>query len=243
MSAGTSPESDAHDQQAATADAPRDTALSHLAAQRVEYLAADLSEVAADPGSQFAAWYEEAAAQVAEPNAMVVATADASGPSARVVLLKEFGPEGFVFFTNYDSLKGRQLAADPRIALTFPWQDMQRQVRVRGVAEPTSAAVSDEYFASRARGAQLSAVASAQSQPVRSRADLEAAYAQAQERFGSGPVERPAHWGGYLVRPSEVEFWQGRGNRFHDRYAFTSADGRPARLDDPSAWTIVRLNP
>jgi len=219
------------------------TALSHLAAQRVEYLAADLSGVADDPYQQFSTWYEDAAQAIKEPNAMIVATADSTGPSARTVLLKEFDPDGFVFFTNYESLKGQQIAQDPEVALVFPWHDMQRQVRVRGMAQRTSAQVSDDYFASRNRGAQLGAVASQQSRPVRSRDDLDAAYAAAEARFAGHDVQRPDHWGGYLVRPSEIEFWQGRGNRFHDRYVYTSLDGRPADMSTASAWSIVRLNP
>lgn len=174
---------------------------------------------------------------------MIVATADDSGPSARIVLLKDFAPQGFTFFTSYTSLKGAQIAADPAVALVFPWHEMERQVRVRGIAQRTSAAVSDAYFASRTRGSQLGAVASQQSQPVESRAELEVAYARAQAAYDGTDVARPATWGGYRVEAAEVEFWQGRGNRFHDRWVYRSRSGKPADLSDADAWTITRLNP
>jgi pyridoxamine 5'-phosphate oxidase len=216
-----------------------------LADQRVEYGALGAADVAPDPYSQFAQWYEQAADPVREPNAMVVASEDPddpAGPSARVVLLKGFSAEGFVFFTNYHSAKGRQIAADNRVALVFPWHDMHRQVRVRGVAERTSAEASDEYFARRPRGAQLGALASRQSEPVASRQEMHRVYDRVSAEYEGREVPRPDFWGGYLVRPVEIEFWQGQANRFHDRFLYRSSEGTPP-LDAADRWIITRLNP
>lgn len=218
-------------------------AILDLAAQRVEYDQGRIGQVAADPAAQFAQWYASAEGRVGEPNAMVVATADAAGPDARTVLLKEFDRLGFVFFSNYTSTKGRQLADNPHIALVFPWHDMQRQVRVRGIAEHVSTAQSDDYFAQRNRGSQLGAWASAQSQPVADRATMENAFAAVEAEYAGKDVPRPPHWGGYRVRPIAVEFWQGRESRFHDRFVYTSIDGAPHEMDDGSYWSLVRLNP
>lgn len=218
-------------------------AIADLARQRVEYGSDHLDEVAADPCTQFRTWLTDAEEAGPEANAMLLATADAAGPAARFVLLKGFDASGFTFFTNYDSAKGRQIAAQPIVALTFPWLHLQRQVRIRGVAEQVSAAESDDYFALRPRGAQLGAVASRQSEPVASREEMQRAYAEVAARFADVEVVRPENWGGYRVRPFEIEFWQGRQNRFHDRFVYMSTDGRPADLAAADRWSITRLNP
>lgn len=217
--------------------------LSALPSQRVEYGARGTVAPGEDPFAFFSQWYAEARNEITEPNAMVIATADASGPSARIVLLKGFEPSGFLFFTNYDSDKGHQITADNRVALVFPWHAMHRQVRVQGIAARASAAVSDEYFASRPRGAQVGARASRQSTPVVSRDAMQEAYAQVEEEFADAEVPRPAWWGGYRVQPSRIEFWQGQANRFHDRFLYTTPTGAPAALNDAGAWTVTRLNP
>ena len=209
-----------------------------LAALREEYSRGglDLPDATADPYELFGRWLADAlAAGVHEPNAVVVSTVSAEGqPSSRMVLLKRFDADGFVFYTNQSSRKGAELAANPRCAVLVPWHPLERQVRVEGTAEQVPAAVADAYFAQRPRGAQVGAWASPQSQVVGSRADLAAAYAQAQERFEGVEVPRPPHWGGYVVRPHAVEFWQGRPGRMHDRLRYERAgDG----------WTLVRLAP
>lgn len=218
-------------------------AIADLARRRVEYGSDHLDEVAADPHTQFRTWFAKAEDAVTEPNAMLLATADASGPAARIVLLKGFDASGFTFFTNYDSAKGRQIAAQPVVALTFPWLELQRQVRVRGIAEPIPAADSDAYFAVRPRGAQIGAVASRQSAPVASREAMQQAYDDAAARYDGTEVARPENWGGYRVRAFEIEFWQGRANRFHDRFVYMSTDGQPADLATAADWSITRLNP
>ncbi|MBZ5735208.1 pyridoxamine 5'-phosphate oxidase [Nocardioides sp. TRM66260-LWL] len=210
-----------------------------LAGLREDYARAGLDEadVAADPLAQFSRWFDDAvAAGVHEPNAMVVATVDADGtPSARIVLLKELTAEGFVFYTNHGSRKGAALAAEPRCSLLFPWHDLERQVRVEGVAEPLPRATVEAYFAVRPRSSQLGAWASRQSSTVPSRAELEESYADAEARFAGGEVPVPDAWGGYLVRPSAVELWQGRTGRLHDRLVYRRrADG---------AWGLERLAP
>lgn len=225
-----------------TQAAGRET-IADLARQRVEYGSDHLDEVAAEPHTQFRTWFAEAEDAVTEPNAMLLATADASGPAARIVLLKGFDASGFTFFTNYDSAKGRQIAAQPIVALTFPWLELQRQVRVRGIAEPIPAADSDAYFAVRPRGAQIGAVASRQSAPVASREAMQQAYDEAAARYDGTEVARPENWGGYRVKAFEIEFWQGRANRFHDRFVYMSTDGQPADLATAADWSITRLNP
>jgi len=195
------------------------------------------SDLAGSWTSQFATWFADAAADgLPEPNAMIVATAGAGGrPSARTVLLKEFDERGFTFFTNYESRKGSELAANPYASLVFPWFPMQRQVIVAGTVERVSRAETEEYFASRPRGSQLGAWASPQSRVLADRAAVEAGLAAAVERFGDGPVPAPPHWGGLRVRPETVEFWQGRSNRLHDRLRF--------RRTANESWILERLAP
>lgn len=209
-----------------------------LAALRRDYQRGGLEETDAggDPRALFDRWFEDArAGGVLEANAMVLATVDPDGrPSARAVLLKGVTEEGFVFYTNEESRKGRALAHEPRCALTFVWLDLQRQVRVEGRAQPLPPEVSDAYFASRPRDSQLGAWASTQSSVVGGREELERSFAAAQARFGDGPVPRPPYWGGYVVRPERMEFWQGRHGRMHDRLAFTR---------DGERWQRERLAP
>jgi len=198
---------------------------------------AGLSEADADrdPFRQFQRWFDDAlAAKLPLPNAMTLATVDAEGhPSARVVLLKGVESGGFVFFTNYRSRKGRELADQPGACLVFQWSDLERQVRVDGTVRPVSGAASDAYYASRPLGARLSAWASAQSEKVASRGVLEKGMEAARAQHGDNPP-RPPHWGGYLVIPHAVEFWQGRADRLHDRLRYTRAG---------AAWAIERLAP
>lgn len=197
------------------------------------------------PLALFRQWYDEAAEHVNEPNAMTVSTLDEWGPSSRIVLLKGLDESGLMFFTDYDSAKGRQLRADPRIAVNFPWHDMQRQVRIRGLAEVAAPADSDAYFAVRPRGSQIAASVSKQSQPVTDRGQMQAEYDAALAQLEGQEVARPDHWGGFRVRVFEIEFWQGQQNRFHDRWVFRRSDDshEPADLSDASAWSPVRLYP
>jgi pyridoxamine 5'-phosphate oxidase len=198
---------------------------------------AGLSETAADrdPFRQFQRWFDEAVqAKLPLPNAMTLATVTPAGaPSARVVLLKGVENGGFVFYTNYRSRKGRELAAHPAACLVFQWVDLERQVRIEGAVRAVSAAASDAYYASRPLGARLSAWASAQSEKVPSRAALEKAVSEVRARYADNPP-RPAHWGGYCVVPRSIEFWQGRADRLHDRLLYTRAG---------AVWTIERLAP
>ncbi|MGZ6733373.1 MAG: pyridoxamine 5'-phosphate oxidase [Nocardioides sp.] len=209
-----------------------------LAAAREEYSRGGLSEadLAPDPVAMFERWYVEArTAGVREPNAMVVSTTDPDGaPSSRFVLLKSFDADGFVFYTNQASRKGRALAADPRIALLFPWHDLERQVRVEGTAVPLPRAEVAAYFAQRPRGSQLGAWASHQSEVVAGRGELDEAYAAAEARFAGQDVPVPDDWGGYRVVPTSVEFWQGRIGRMHDRLVY---------VRNRDAWTTHRLAP
>ncbi|WP_245565217.1 pyridoxamine 5'-phosphate oxidase [Nocardioides insulae] len=205
---------------------------------RAEYGEAGLLEEDADPDpmGMFHRWFEETvAAGLPEPNAMIVATGSAvSGPSARYVLLKGVRADGFVFFTNLASHKGADLAADPRCALLFPWHPLERQVRVEGRASLLPAADVAAYFATRPRGSQLGAWASPQSRVVAGRAELEGTYAEMERRFGGAEVPVPEEWGGYLVRPEMMEFWQGRPGRMHDRLCYRRAG---------SGWRRERLAP
>ena len=191
--------------------------------------------LADDPVAQFAAWWELAEREVPLPDAMTLATVEADGtPDARMVLLKGFGADGFRFFTNYESRKGEQLAAASRAALILYWREVDRQVRIRGPVDRLPDAESDAYFATRPRASQLGAWASPQSRPLRDRAELDALLAEVEDRFGEGEVPRPPHWGGYVVRHDEVEFWQGQVGRLHDRFLYTR---------DGDGWRIERLGP
>lgn len=211
------------------------------AALRTEYARGGLTEddLAADPVAMFRRWFDEAvAAGVHEPNAMVVATVSADGrPSARLVLLKGHDERGFVFFTNSASRKGEDLAANPACALLFPWHPLERQVRVEGTAAPLSRDRVAAYFATRPREARLGAWASHQSRVVSGRDELSAAYDAVAARF-PGDVPVPDEWGGYLVVPESVEFWQGRPGRMHDRLVY-----RRSGEGDGDAWSVVRLAP
>ena len=208
-----------------------------IADLRREYMRSGLyeSDLARDPYAQFGKWFEEAlAAKLPLPNSMTLATATRSGrPAARAVLLKGFDSRGFVFYTNYASRKGRELAENPRAMLLFCWEELERQVRIEGAVERTSAAESDEYFASRPLGSRLSALVSPQSEPIARREELEARIAAAAKQFANEPP-RPPHWGGYRVIPEWFEFWQGRQDRLHDRLCY-------ARAGDN--WKIERLAP
>ena len=198
----------------------------------------DHAQLKPNPIAQFEAWFQEALA--AQPgrldaNAMTLATVDGSGrPSSRIVLLKTVDERGFSFFTNYDSRKGRELAANPQAALTFFWADLERQVCVAGSVDKLSVAESEAYFKSRPRGSQLAAWASEQSQAVPDRAALETRWYDLEKKF-PGEIPLPPNWGGFVVKPDRIEFWQGRPSRLHDRFSYLrQADG---------AWKIERLSP
>lgn len=211
-----------------------------LADLRINYSRASLDEAdaAPDPLAQFDRWFKEAlAAKLPEPNTMTLATVGDDGrPSARIVLIKGVDERGFVFFTNYESRKGRDLAAHPQAALLFYWIELERQVRIEGRIEKTSAEESDRYFASRPLGSRIGAWASEQSAVIDGRATLEAREKAVSERYGDNPP-RPPHWGGYRLVPDSIEFWQGRPSRLHDRLLYTR-DAAAA-----SGWTISRLSP
>jgi pyridoxamine 5'-phosphate oxidase len=214
-----------------------------IADLRIDYMRETLDERAAapDPFRQFERWFGEAVeAQIPEPNAMTLATADTQGrPSARIVLLKGIGTDGFVFYTNFESRKGRERAARPHAALLFFWRELERQVRIEGSIAKVTDAESVAYFASRPRPARIGAWASPQSETIDGRAALEARVATIEQRFrdAGDAIPLPPHWGGYRLAPAAFEFWQGRPSRLHDRIRYRRDQ------DESGRWTIDRLAP
>ena len=194
------------------------------------------TDVAADPIVQFDKWWDDAIkSQLDEVNAMTLATADANAvPAARIVLLKGYDKNGFVFFTNYQSNKGNQMAQNPHVCLIFFWAALERQVRINGTVEKISAAESDAYFLSRPAGSRIGAWASPQSTVIAKREVIEDRSKQFEEQFSDGNIPRPPHWGGYIVKPGQIEFWQGRPSRLHDRIQYSLHNGN---------WSIERLAP
>lgn len=210
-----------------------------IADLRKDYTQQALTEqdIAPNPIAQFHHWFEQAlAAQVLEPNAMTLATATLEGkPSARIVLLKQVSEQGFIFFTNYESHKGRELIANPWAALTFWWAELERQVRIEGTVHQTDPLNSDEYFQSRPRESQLGAWVSPQSQVIADRSVLEDLWQDLSRRYENQPIPRPPHWGGFCLNPSVIEFWQGRPSRLHDRLSY--------RRHNQHNWLVERLAP
>ena len=206
---------------------------------REEYQAASLSEkdVAKDPIKQFENWFTQAlAANLRDVNAMTLATASTDGlPAARIVLLKDFSPDGFVFYTNYLSRKGKELAKNPLATLLFFWPELERQVRIDGTVEKVSREESEKYFSSRPKTSQIGAIVSQQSQEIAGRHVLEKKWAELEAVYTDKEVPKPAYWGGYIVKPRLIEFWQGRPSRLHDRIVYKRAD--------KNNWKIVRLAP
>jgi pyridoxamine 5'-phosphate oxidase len=211
---------------------------SQIANLRVDYTlrSFDEKDLLTDPFKQFEQWMEEAIlAEANEPNAMTLATVKPDGtPSARIVLLKGFDERGFTFFTNYESSKGVELAANKNVAIVFCWLELQRQVRIEGIAEKISAAESDAYFMSRPEGSRIGAHASPQSTIIENRKVLEDSYAHFEKLFQQEPVMRPLNWGGFIVNPHSIEFWQGRKSRLHDRFLYKKLSNE---------WKINRLAP
>lgn len=206
---------------------------------RQEYRSAALTEqdVENDPIAQFSIWFRDALnAKLYEPNVMTLATADLTGkPSARIVLLKGFDENGFTFYTNYESNKGEQLLENPQASLVFFWPELERQVRIEGLVIKTEADVSDQYFHSRPTGSQIGAIASPQSRRLTHREVLEEKVVSLSQQYENKEIPRPAHWGGYIVIPEMIEFWQGRPSRLHDRIVF--------KRRSEQQWTIERLAP
>jgi pyridoxamine 5'-phosphate oxidase len=209
-----------------------------LADIRRDYKLQSLNEedVALDPFAQFDRWWHEAViSHIDEVNAMTLATASKQGiPSARIVLLKGYDINGFVFFTNYKSHKGKEMAENPYASLVLFWKELERQIRIDGVIEKIDAAQSDAYFQSRPAGSRIGAWASPQSTVIENRKVIESNFLQLEEKFGCENIPRPEHWGGYLVKPVSIEFWQGRSSRLHDRIRYTKNEHH---------WKIERLAP
>ncbi|RXK59417.1 pyridoxamine 5'-phosphate oxidase [Lacibacter luteus] len=195
------------------------------------------TEVTDNPFLQFGDWWQQAIeSEIDEVNAMTLATSSNEGvPSARIVLLKGYDEKGFVFYTNYESMKGQELAENPRACLLFFWKELERQVRIIGLVEKVSVEESDEYFLSRPTGSQVGAWASPQSRVIENRSWLENRVKEMDEKFKTEQLTRPAHWGGYRVKPVIIEFWQGRSSRLHDRIQYT--------LQEIGGWKIERLAP
>jgi pyridoxamine 5'-phosphate oxidase len=212
---------------------------SDIAGIRKNYSQKNLSEtnIEPNPTRQFDRWWQEAvASDIDEVNAMTLATASVDGiPSARIVLLKGFSENGFVFFTNYNSYKGKQLMENPKACLVFFWKELERQVRITGIVQKTSAQESDDYFYSRPAGSQIGASVSPQSTAIESREWLETRYTEIEKKITESPIQRPDHWGGYIVKPVIIEFWQGRPSRLHDRIEYS--------LQENGNWKIERLAP
>jgi pyridoxamine 5'-phosphate oxidase len=206
---------------------------------RKNYSQKTLSEndVDIDPVKQFDRWWKEAvASEIDEVNAMTLATASADGfPSARIVLLKDLSVDGFSFFTNYNSFKGQQLSENPKACLVFFWKELERQVRITGLIEKLSEDKSNEYFQSRPEGSRIGAIASPQSQVIPGRSWLDEHYQKLEQELKNTAIQRPSHWGGYLLKPVIIEFWQGRSSRLHDRIQYT--------LEENGSWKIERLAP
>ena len=217
---------------------------------RKDYKLASLEEadVAANPIDQFTRWWNEAvASQIDEVNAMTLATANAAGvPAARIVLLKGYNPNGFIFFTNYESDKGKNLAQNPQAALVFFWKELERQIRIEGTVEKVSAEESDRYFNSRPASSRIGAWASPQSAVIENRMVIEQNVERYSSIFANDSIERPDHWGGYIVKPKSIEFWQGRSSRLHDRIKYTlenSAYNAATDTRSDASWKIERLAP
>ena len=210
-----------------------------IANLRRDYSSKSLLEhdVAKDPIAQFDQWWEEAIkTEIVEANAMTLATASTDGmPAARIVLLKDYSRDGFVFYTNYKSFKSMHLDENPKACLVFFWKELERQVRITGLVKKLSASENDAYFFSRPKGSQLGAWASPQSQVIPHREWLDETFLKVSEQFKSSEPQRPDHWGGYLVQPVIMEFWQGRPSRLHDRLQYT--------LQENGGWKIERLAP
>lgn len=206
---------------------------------RKDYKLASLEEVdvAANPFDQFTRWWNEAvASQIDEVNAMTLATVNATGvPAARIVLLKGYNPDGFIFFTNYESDKGKNLAQNPHAALVFFWKELERQIRIEGTVEKVSAEESDRYFNSRPASSRIGAWASPQSAVIENRTVIEQNVERYSSIFANDSIERPDHWGGYIVKPISIEFWQGRSSRLHDRIRYV--------LENSASWKVERLAP
>ncbi|WP_379091711.1 pyridoxamine 5'-phosphate oxidase [Pedobacter sp. UC225_65] len=205
---------------------------------RQDYRAAELNEsdVAKNPIKQFELWFADAMkAQLYEPNVMTLATADKSGkPNARIVLLKGFDENGFSFYTNYLSQKGKEMKKNPQACLVFFWAELERQVRIEGKVEKLDKEASEKYFHSRPKGSQIGAIASPQSQVIANRVLLETKVEELNQTYQDKTIPKPAHWGGYIVKPTSIEFWQGRSSRLHDRIKYDLINGK---------WQTTRLAP